>query len=166
MWKEARRLRAWDLYQAKWPHVRIADALGVTEAAVSQWIKAASLGGVEALHSRSRQGQAARLSDEQLRHLLTLLERGAESFGFVGDVWTCERIAQVIEREFGVRYHPAHVSRLLHQESWTYQKPILRASQRDEAVLSDWLSRGWPAIKKKPKMKPELSSSLTSPASF
>ena len=53
---------------------------------------------------------------------------GAESFGFVGDVWTCARIAQVIEREFGVRYHPAHVSRLLHQESWTYQKPILRAS--------------------------------------
>jgi transposase len=146
--------------------VRIAEAFGVTEAAVSQWVKAAREGGVEALRSKSRHGQAARLSDEQLQHVLMLLERGAASFGFVGDIWTCSRIAYVIERELGVQYHPAHVSRLLHQQNWTYQKPIVRASQRDEAIISDWLTRGWPAIKKKPTKRLEPSSSSMSPGSF
>jgi transposase len=41
-----------------------------------------------------------------------LLERGAPAYGFRGEVWTCARVAEVIRREFGVLYHPAHVSRL------------------------------------------------------
>lgn len=129
-------------------HVRIAEAFGVTEAAVSQWVRAAATGGIEALRGKSREGQGARLSDEQLRHMMILLERGATSFGFIGELWTCARIAWLIERQFGVRYHAAHVSRLLHQEGWTYQKPILRASQQDEAVLASWLTTGWPITEK------------------
>lgn len=146
--------------------MRIAEAFGVTKAAISQWVKAAREGGVEALSTKSRYGQAARLSAEQLRDLMTLLERGAASFGFVGDLWTCSRIARVIELKFGVQYHPAHVSRLLHQQEWTYQKPILRASERDEAILSDWLTQVWPAIKKKPQKRAEPSSSSTKQGSF
>ena len=38
-WKEGRRLRAWELYQAGWKQVAIAEALGVTPGAVSQWLK-------------------------------------------------------------------------------------------------------------------------------
>jgi transposase len=129
--------------------VRIAEALGVTEAAVSQWIKTGTEEGVDALRPTSRHGQAARLSTIQVKRLLTLLERGALSFGFVGDLWTCARIARVIEREFGVQYHPAHVSRLLHQENWTCQKPVVQASQRNEAEIADWLAHGWPALKKR-----------------
>jgi len=146
-WKEWRRIRAWDLHQAGWLNVQIAHALGVTEAAVSQWLKTARDGGVESLRAPSRQGQAARLSAEQVQYLMTLLERGATSFGFTGDLWTCARIALVIEREFGVHYHPDHVSRLLHRQDWTYQKPILQASQRNEVEIADWLARGWPALK-------------------
>jgi transposase len=146
-WREWRRIRAWDLHQAGWLNVQIAHALGATEAAVSQWIKAARDGGIESLRAPSRQGQASRLSAEQVQYLMTLLERGATSFGFAGDLWTCARIALVIEQELSVHYHPDHVSRLLHQQDWTYQKPILQASQRNEEEIADWLARGWPALK-------------------
>jgi transposase len=129
--------------------VRIAEALGVTEAAVSQWIKIGRVEGSDALRSKPRPGPAARLSTVQVKWLLTLLERGATSFGFVGDLWTCARIARVIEQEFGVRYHPAHVSRLLHQEDWSCQKPVLLASQRNEAEIADWLAHVWPALEKR-----------------
>jgi len=148
-WKEIRRIRAWELHQAGWVQARIAEALGVTEAAVSQWIKAGRERGVDALRVKSRHGQAARLSGSQIQHLMALLEQGAPSFGFAGDLWTCARIARVIEQEFGVQYHPAHVSRLLHQEDWTYQKPVLQASQRNEVEIADWLTHVWPALKKK-----------------
>jgi transposase len=84
-----------------------------------------------------------------LHQLPALLDRGPEEFGFLGALWTCPRIARVIKSEFGVQYHPDHVRRLLHRLEWTYQKPVIRASQRDEALISDWLARAWPAIKKR-----------------
>ena len=96
-----------------WTQAMIAVALDVTESAVSQWIKTAQTNGPDALESKSRHGQAARLSEEQLRALPALLDRGPEAFGFRGDLWTCPRIAQVIEHEFGVGYHPDHVRRLV-----------------------------------------------------
>jgi transposase len=139
----------------------IAEALGVTEAAVSQWLTHAARDGLQALRPRSRRGQGSRLSDEQRRRLPALLERGAEAYGFAGALWTCRRIAEVIEREFGIRYHPSHVSRLLHALRWSHQKPVFRSAERDEAAIASWLTSDWPAIKKKPKRSAEPSSSST-----
>lgn len=150
-WKEWRRQRALELHDAGWTQAAIAKALGVTEAAVSQWIKLAKERGPDALKSKSRLGQGSRLSKEQLRDLPKLLDRGPESFGFRGDLWTCPRIGKVIEREFGVRYDPDHVRRLMHRIDWTYQKPLIKASQRDEDSISDWLTQVWPAMLKKAK---------------
>ncbi len=74
---------------------------------------------------------------------------GAEAYGFRGDVWTTKRIAAVIEGEYGVRYHPDHVGRLLREAGWSVQKPVKRATQRDEAAITAWCENQWPAVKKK-----------------
>jgi predicted transcriptional regulator len=42
-------LRAFELKQEGWPQQRIADALGVSKGAVSQWMKRAREEGVQAL---------------------------------------------------------------------------------------------------------------------
>lgn len=148
-WKEGRRRRAWQLHLKGWSGLQIAEALGVTPAAVSQWLSVATRHGEEALRPSSRQKQGQRLSEEQLQQVPALLEQGAKAHGFLGEVWTCRRIALVIERAFGVRYHPSHVSRLMHRLSWSYQKPILRASQRDEAGIVRWLTETWPALRQR-----------------
>ena len=45
-WREARRLRAFDLHERGWTGAAIAEALGVTGGAVSQWLcRARSEGG-------------------------------------------------------------------------------------------------------------------------
>jgi len=147
-WKEWRRRRALELHEAGWTQALIAQALGVTEAAVSQWFKMVKESGPEALKPKTRQGQGAWLSEEQLRKLPAVLDRGPESFGFSGELWTCPRIARVIEHEFGVLYDPDHVRRLMHRLDWTCQTPVLRASQREEARILDWLTRVWPAMLK------------------
>jgi transposase len=74
--------------------------------------------------------------------------QGAQAHGFRGDAWTCERVAIVIRREFGVSYHPAHVSRLLKKLRLSLQKPERRAGQRDEEAIDNWKEKKWPSLKK------------------
>jgi transposase len=157
-WHEGRRLRAWALHQQGWTGTAIAEALGVTKGAVSRWLKRAREGGAKALHSRPPPGPTPRLTSEQLTQLPTLLAQGAEAFGFIGEVWTTRRVAAVIREEFGVRYHPDHVGRLLRTAGWSPQKPIRRATQRDEAAIERWTSERWPALEAKPRWRGARSS--------
>jgi transposase len=147
-WREGRRLRAYELKQQGWKQTEIADALGVTEGAVSQWMKRAREEGVEGLRHKPPPGATPRLSEQERTKLPELLAQGAEAHGFRGDVWTCERVAIVIRKEFGVSYHPAHVSRLLKALRQSLQKPQRRANQRDEEAIERWKEKKWPSLKK------------------
>jgi transposase len=107
-WREGRRFRAFELKQEGWSQQRIAEALGVSKGAVSQWMKRAREGGgVEALKRQPAPGARPRLSEDERHKVPELLARGAEAHGFRGEVWTCERVAIVIRKEFGISYHPA-----------------------------------------------------------
>jgi transposase len=146
-WREGRRLRAFELKKRGWKQTEIADALGVTEGAVSQWMKRAREEGVEGLRHKPPPGATPRLSEDERAELAELLALGAEAHGFRGEVWTCERVALVIRREFGVSYHPAHVSRLLKALRQSLQKPQRRAEQRDEEAIERWKEKKWPSLK-------------------
>ncbi len=152
-WREARLVRAWELSQKGWKQKDIAEALGVTPGSVSQWLKQARAEGPEALRHRKGGGPKPRLSEEQVAQLPKLLAQGAEHFGFRGDVWTQPRVAVLIQREFGVSYHPAHVGRLLKRLKWSRQKPLERVTQRNETAIERWRTDTWLTLKKKPNKK-------------
>jgi transposase len=149
-WREGRRLRAWELNQEGWKQRDIARALGVSKGAVSQWMKRAKQEGIEALKHRPPPGAQPRLSEDERAKLPELLARGAPAHGFRGEVWTCARVAEVIRKEFGVSYHPAHVSRLVRALGLSLQKPVRRANQRDEEAIRRWKEERWPELKKGP----------------
>ena len=149
-WREGRRRRAWELKEAGWKQRDIAAALGVTEGAVSQWRSRARARGVEeGVRRHPAPGPAPKLSTEQLAQLPALLDRGAEAYGFRGQAWTCTRVGEVIRRTFGVTSDPSHVSRLLHRLGYSVQRPIERATQRNEEAVRLWWEPRWPALKKK-----------------
>src|SRR3954449_10289252 len=160
-WREGRRLRAWALKAKGWSQQAIAEALGVTAGAVSQWMRRGREGGVDGLKWRVASGPTPKLTDEQRARVPVLLAQGAETFGFRGEVWTAKRVATVIRREFGVRYHPNHVGKLLRAAGWSVQKPITRASQRNEAAIEAWRMERWPALKKGLTRRVEPSSGST-----
>jgi transposase len=147
-WREGRRLRAFELKERGWKQSEIAEALGVTEGAVSQWMKRATEQGAHALRHKAPPGAPSRLSDEQRARLPELLAQGAQAHGFRGELWTCERVAVLIRREFGVSYHPAHVSRVVRALGLTLQKPQRRAEQRNEEAIERWKQKKWPSLKK------------------
>jgi transposase len=148
-WREGRRLRAWELSQQGWRPQRIAEALGVTPGAVSQWLKRAREGGASALRERKPPGKAARLTPAQQAQAPELLRRGAPAFGFAGERWTQKRVRAVLQREFGVTYHPSHISRLLARWGWSRQRPARRARQRDEAAIQTFREATFPALEKR-----------------
>ena len=145
-WREWRRLRAWDLAQQGWGVRQIATALAASPTAVSRWLSLARRDGFEALCARPHPGTHSRLTVEQKRLIADFLWHGPEAYGFRGEVWTCRRVAKVLDEEFGVAYHPGHVSRILKDLGWTPQLPITRAIQRDETAIRRWADRAWPRL--------------------
>lgn len=157
-WREGRRLRAWELHEQGWPQKKIAEALGVTEGAVSQWITKGKAHGPQALRHQPSPGAPPKLTKEQRDQLPGLLAQGAEAFGFRGQVWTAARVAQVIKREFGVSYHPTHCSRLLAAIKHSRQKPETRATQRNAQAIQVWRDHHSVEIKKRPPRRNAPSS--------
>ena len=147
-WKEARRLRAWHLKQHGWAQRQIAEALGVSEGAVSQWMTRVRDVGPEALRRRPPPGAPRRRSAEPRARLPALLQRGPTAYGFRGELRTRSRGAAVIRLEFGVSDHPRHVGRLLAVMRWSPPKPARRARQRADAAIAQWREEPWPALKK------------------
>jgi transposase len=124
-------MRAFELKKKGWKQTDIAEALGVTDGAVSQWMSRAEEGeGKEALRRNVDTGPDKRLPDEDRQKLPALLEKGPEHYGFRGQVWTRGRVEKVIEREFGVSYHKTQVGRILDQIGWSLQRPAERVSER------------------------------------
>jgi len=93
--------------------------------------------------------------------LVELLKQGPERQGYETPLWTCWRVAHLIEKEFGVCYHAGHVWKLLRGLNWSVQRPSGRALERDEAAIRQWQEQRWPALKKKPSNKGARSSSST-----
>jgi hypothetical protein len=88
------------------------------------------------------------LGTSQRRRLLKLLLQGAQAHGYRTQLWTTVRIAEVIEREFGVHYHRDHVGRLMHSLNWSPQKPERRALEGDEKAVERCKRKDWPRVKK------------------
>lgn len=107
----------------------------------------AEQGGLRALVGHPRPGRPCRLDGEQRGRIPDFLWHGAEAYGFRGEVWTCLRVVDVLEEEFGVRYSKSQVSRLLKALGWTPQIPVTRAIQRNETAIRRWQAEAWPKIR-------------------
>jgi putative transposase len=120
----------------------------VSATTVGRWAAVLAREGVAGLARRPHTGRPPRLSERQWVRLLRQLAKGAIAAGFDTERWTLRRIALVIERMFGVRYHFRSLGPVLRRHGWSPQVPAARAAERDEALIRAWLTRDWPAVKK------------------
>jgi transposase len=145
---ERRRRRAIDLLKAGVSITEVARRLGCSHSSVILWRDAVRRRGPSALRAKPAPGRPPKLSERLRAKLPELLLRGAGAWGFETDLWTTRRIASVIQREFRVRLHRAHVGRVLTELGWSCQKPERRALERDEAAIARWKRYRWTTIKK------------------
>jgi transposase len=158
---ERRRLAGLKLLKEGLNQSEVARRVKVCSQSVSRWAKTLQEKGEKGLKAAGRAGRLPLLDAGQLRQLTKRLLEGPEKLGYESPLWTCPRVADLIEREFGVRYHAGHVWKILRQLNWSPQRPKGRALERNEEAIAEWKHKTWPAIKKKPKKKAARSSSST-----
>jgi transposase len=146
---EARRRRAAALVDIGHRVTEVARMIDCSHSSVVRWRDAVTEDGPAGLNAKPVPGCPAKLTARQRHRIPTLLLRGPLKWGFRTDLWTTPRIAEVIYRTFGVRYHPTHVGRLLADLGWSCQKPERRALERNEPAITHWKRAVWPTIKKK-----------------
>jgi transposase len=139
----------------------VARRVHVCRQTVSRWADEFRAGGGEALQSAGRAGRKPELTEADRERLQELLLQGPEKLGYQTPLWTCARVAHLIENEFSVEYHPGHVWKILDDLGWSCQRPVGRARERNEEAIRRWRRVEWPRIKKKPKKKGARSFSST-----
>jgi len=150
---EVRRLEAVQLLDQGLNQSEVGRRLQVSHQTVSRWQKVSISGGAAALRKAGRAGRKPELAEDQTVRLVELLRQGPERLGYRTPLWTTARVADLIQREFEVSYHPGHVWKVLRRIRWSCQRPQGRARERNEQAIADWKRQQWPAIKKKPKKK-------------
>ena len=128
----------------------VAQFLGVDRSSVWRWVTTWRERGPRALAARPVPGRPPKLSRTQEKIVLRWLTHNPLEYGFTTELWTCQRLAQLIEQEFGVRFHPAYLSVWLRLRDRTPQKPQRVARAHDPEKIAQWLGKDWPRVKKKP----------------
>ncbi len=148
---ERRRQRAIELLREGHAPVEVARLVGVDRRSVRRWRAAYHKRGLAGVKAKPASGRPSRLTAADKRRIGQSLLKGARYFGFATDLWTCPRVARLLEQRFAVRYHVDHVGRLLHGLGFTPQTPTRRAVERDETVIPRWVKEDWPRVKKSPR---------------
>lgn len=129
---------------------QIAHGLQVDRTRAHAWIGAWNEHGEEGLLEGHRRGRPARLSAAQWEHLADILDSGPVAHGLNTGVWTSPLIAQIIQEEFAVSYHPGHVRHLLKRLNFSVQRPKTRLVQADPKKQNRWIRYTHPNLKKTP----------------
>ncbi len=147
--REQLRLEAAEMFELGATQAEVAEELRVSRMSASRWYRDWKARGTAGLLSRGPGGLPCRLDDRQLARLEAALRCGPAADGFDDQVWTGARVAELIERMFGVRYTARGASLLLHRLGWSVQQPVHRAAERDEQAVRRWREEEWPTIVEK-----------------
>ena len=94
---------------------QIARRYGVSRTTASRWHRSIVVKGVDGMRKRRATGRPSRLTADQVDTISQMFFDGALAHGFLRDRWTTGKLAEAIERKFGIRYDQDHVGRLMHK---------------------------------------------------
>jgi transposase len=128
----------------------VADFLGVDDSTVRRWVALFRDQGGQGLGARPVPGRPPKLTSAQEKIVRRWLAENPMKLGFATELWTAPRLAELIEQEFGIHFHPKYLSAWLRERGFTPQKPQRVPRERDPDEIDAWLKTQWPRIKKRP----------------
>jgi transposase len=147
---EAVRRRAVQLVLDGRTQAAVAVALGVHSVTVAKWMARHRAAGDDGLAARPAPGRPRFLTPAQDQQVRQWLAQKPTAHGFPTDLWTARRVADLIQRRFGVSFHRHYLRAWLSQRGYSPQRPTRRPRQRNDATITHWVANDWPRIQKKP----------------
>ena len=147
---EERRMKAVRLFEQDQPQAEVVRLLKVSRPSAFRWYHAWKRSGKVALKAAGRAGRKPRLDSVAKKRLAAVLLRGPQASGYTTNLWTLERVTEVIGKTCGVKYHPCHVGRVLQALGWSRQRPARQAREKDSKATARWVAKDWPRVKKTP----------------
>lgn len=127
---------------------QIAQIMEVSQSRVSQLHSQFQEAGEAGLVVKKATGAPPKLTSTQRALIPDLLSKGAEYYGFEGEVWTRARVGEVIKQHFGVNYEVSTIGLLLKELGFTLQKPTRRDYRQNLQRVGPWQKETLPELKK------------------
>jgi transposase len=127
----------------------VAAVLGVHVETVRLWVRTHKTGGTAALAGKPHPGRRSFLTKAQQARVLKWLADPPTAHGFRTDLGTAGRVAELIQRRFGVAYHPGYLREWLSKRGYSPQKPARPARERKPDAVAGWVRADWPRVQKK-----------------
>jgi transposase len=143
---EKRRLLAIERLREGYSAQEVADFLGVHLRTVRFWLALYRKRGLGGLRAKPPPGRPRKLTARQERTVLDWFRKSPRSFGFATDLWTARRVAQVIERKWGVKFNPRYLIAWLAARKITPQKPQRVSREADREAIERWRTQDWPRL--------------------
>ena len=131
------------------PATQVAQVLGVHVETVRDWVRTHRAGGDEALRGTPHPGRKPFLTPDQEAQVRGWLAQRPTALGFLTDLWTAARVAQLIRDKLGVQYHPNYLREWLTTRGYSPQKPKRKAKQQNPERVEEFLETTYPALQKK-----------------
>jgi transposase len=162
--RERIRRQAVERFEGGEKNKDIAAALRVSVRSVERWRRQWREVGAAGVASKGSPGRP-KLSDAQVARLERELERGPLAHGWEDQRWTLARVKTLIGRLFHVSYTVEGTWVLLRRHGWSWQEPVRRAIERDDAAVELWRKETWPRVKAPRRPAGPGLSSRTKPGS-
>ena len=109
----------------------IAEIVRTDEQTVRRWLTRYMAEGLEGLKDAPRPGAAAKVTDEYVKELVTIVRRRPRSLELPFSLWTCQRLADYMAEKTGIRVSDETVRRHLAAAGIVLSRPQHKISSPD-----------------------------------
>ena len=134
----------------------VAAMLSVGEQTVRDYRNQYLLKGMASLVYQSPPGRPSKLTKTQRQQLAEWLKASPQDTGYTSGCWNTPMIQDLIQRHFGVEYHPHYIATLLNNMGFSYQKARFVSDHLSEATRLEWRHTRWPKILRQAKQRKAL----------
>src|ERR671939_539455 len=143
----------------------IAEGMAVSEAAqmltlgeqtVRDYLNRFLWRGVASLAYQRPPGRPSKLTKTPRQELTALISAGPQAAGYSSGCWSATMLQDLIQRHFGVEYHPHYICTLLHNLGFSYQQARFVSDHLNETKRLEWRQTRWPHMVRRARQRKAL----------
>ncbi len=112
--------------------------------------------GMASLVDKAPPGRPSKLTKTQRQQLAEWIKASPQDVGYTSGCWNTPMIQDLIQRHFGVAYHPHSIATLLKNMGFSYQKARFVSDHLNEAKRLEWRHTRWPKMLRQAKQRKAL----------